>query len=482
MMEAIAAAESRSSLLGQLGSRLSGRLLRPTDPDYLAWALSANTRFDSVLPVAVALCASEADVRETLRAAALDGLPIAVRAGGHNYIGMSSTNGLLIVTRLMRAITVDEATGRAVVGAGAINGELIRELRTGGWMLPIGTCPNVGVAGLTLGGGVGDNTRWAGLTCDHLVSTRAIDANGETLLVDARNNPDLYWASQGGGGGNFALHTDLTFQLLRAPPRVSYFAVEYSGRDASARALATLDGILHAAPDFFSAFAFIRTSPRTGQSEATPWQLDAKSFPNVEIVGSMLGTPAELRDLVMPLIDLGPAMQVFGEGTFWQAQDWLAVPPGMRHGWADVNRYMARPLAETEIDAMMELLLRAPYGRADRYVEFGLFGWAGGAVRKRGPTDSAYVHRNATNMLRAGASWNMGVPQADQLALSDWLDQAFDLMRGFAEPSSYMNWPSEKIKDWQAAYYGANLDRLRGIKRRYDPRNVFTSIQSISPA
>lgn len=479
VLPARAVAESQSSLLKQLGTQLAGRVVWPTDADFLSWALSANTRFDSVLPAAVVLCANEDDVRRALLAANLAGLPIAVRAGGHNYIGMSSTSGLLIVTRLMRRITVDTDTGLASIEAGAINGELMRKLRSGKWMLPIGTCPNVGVTGLTLGGGVGDNTRWAGLTCDRLVSTRAVNAEGEPTLIDKTNNPDLFWASQGGGGGNFVLHTGLTFQLEPTPPQVSYFAAEYSGRDASARAVATLDGILHAAPDTFSAFAFVRTSPRAGQSEAAPWQLDAKSFPNVEIVGSLVGRPGELRDIVMPLLDLGPAAQVFGDGDFWQAQDWLAVPPGFRHGWSDVNRYMTRQLTESEIDGMIAHLLRAPYGRSDRYVEFGLFGWAGGVVRKRGPADSAFVHRDATSMLRAGAFWNFGVPQADQLAVTDWLDEAYALIRGFASPASYMNWPSEKIADWPTAYYGSNLARLKEIKRRYDPRNVFSSKQSI---
>jgi FAD/FMN-containing dehydrogenase len=174
LMRAAAAAVGQSSFLADLSKRLSGRVLTPTDADYLAWSVSENTRFDSVLPLAVAVCANEADVGQAIVAATAAGIPLAVRGGGHNYIGMSSTAGLLIVTRMMRRIAVNAATGEAVIESGALSGELLRALRNGEWVLPVGTCPHVGVAGLTLGGGVGDNARWAGLTCDHLTATRAL--------------------------------------------------------------------------------------------------------------------------------------------------------------------------------------------------------------------------------------------------------------------------------------------------------------------
>ena len=357
--------------------------------------------------------------------------------------------------------------------------ELLRALRGGTWVLPVGTCPHVGVAGLTLGGGVGDNARWAGLTCDHLTATRAVDASGASVLINKTNNPDLFWACQGGGGGNFALHTSLSFQLIPTPAKVAYFATGFSGRDATARACAALDKILRTAPDAFSAFALVKTSPRAGQPDAAPWQLDQAEFPNTEVVGSYLGSVDDLRDLAAPLLALQPAERVFESGNFWQAQDWLAVEPGMRRGWAEVNRYMGRSLTDAEIGEMVDLLAKAPFGREDRYVEFGLFGWAGGAVAKRAPADSAYVHRDATSILRAGAQWALGVPLADQILLNDWLDGAYEFLRRVGAPSSYMNWANERITDWPQAYYGANLPRLMDVKKHYDPRNVFSSVQSI---
>ena len=479
LIRAAAAAAGQASLLKELAGKMMGRLLRPSDADYLAWSRSANTRFDSVLPLAVAVCANEADVCAAIAAANLAGLPLAVRGGGHSYLGMSSTEGLLIVTRQMRTIKINTQSGAAVIEAGAVGGELQRALRDGNWVLPIGTCPHVGIAGLTLGGGVGDNARWAGLTCDHLTATRAVDAAGTSILIDKTNNPDLFWACQGGGGGNFALHTSLSFELVPTPAGVAWFAMEFAGRDASARAVLALDKILSAAPAQFSAFAFIRSRPRGDQPDAAPWQLDATLFPNTEVVGSFLGSEGDLKDLVAPLLSLQPAEQLFDSGDFWQAQDWLSVAPDLRSGWAEVNRYMERPLTEAEIAEMMDIVLKAPFGREDRSVEFGLFGWVGGAVGKRAPADSAYVHRNATSILRAGVQWAFAVPLADQIVLNDWLDAAYAFLQRLGTPSSYVNWPNERIADWPQAYYGANLARLREVKARYDPHNVFASVQSI---
>jgi FAD/FMN-containing dehydrogenase len=366
--------------------------------------------------------------------------------------------------------------------SGVVNGELIETLRglDGGlWMLPIGTCPQVGVTGLVLGGGVGDNTRWAGLTSDHLIATRAVSAAGEYLEIDEGNNADLFWACQGGGGGNFALHVDLTVQLIEAPPRVSYFAMEFAGADATKRAYGVLDGILQTAAEEFSAFAFVRASPRAGQADGTPRELDPDLFPNMEIVGCFIGKEADLVDIVAPLLALKPAARVFASASYWDAQRWLAVTPGLRHGWADVNRYMKRALTEHEISGMVDLLLRAPVARPDRYVEFGLFGWAGGVVRNKSPSETAYFHRDASTMLRAGAQWNLGAPLFDQLALNDWLDEAWAFLGRAAPRASYLNWPNERIKDWPSSYYGENLARLVTVKKRYDPDNVFRSAQSV---
>ncbi len=476
---AATAASAKSSAVDGLRKKLQGRLLEPTDPDYLAWSVSANTRFDSILPLAVALCEGPGDVAACIGWARQENVPLAIRGGAHNYIGMSSTNGLLIVTRKMRRIEIDKASGLVRIEAGAVNGELLNRLGGGQWLLPIGTCPQVGVAGLTLGGGLGDNARWAGLTCDHLRSTTAVLASGEEVEISENDNPELFWACRGGGGGNFAIQTSLTFKLLAAPQRVAFFAMEFAGADATIAAYAALERILGTAPDEFSAFCFLRSSPRAGEPDATPWQLNPAVYPSFQVVGSLVGSEADLRALVAPLIKFNPMVPEFGAGSFWEATQWLSSPPGVRHGWADVNRYMDRALTEAEIAEMVAILLEAPFGRRDRFVEFGLFGWVGGKVATIPSAATAYAHRSATGLLRAGAMWDFTVPMYDQIALNDWLDKAYAFIARVGTKASYLNWPGDRMSDWKTAYYGENLPRLVQVKQTYDPENIFRHAQSV---
>jgi FAD/FMN-containing dehydrogenase len=478
LVRAATAATAEQAAIADLRAAMTGRVLEPAQGDYLAWSVSANTRFDSVLPLAVALCASEADVQACLKWATENAIPLAIRGGGHNYIGMSSTNGLLIVTRMMRQISMTEA-GVATVQAGVLNGDLRRALVGGNWMLPVGTCPQVGATGLTLGGGIGINARWGGLTCDHLLSTRAISASGEALVIDSKTNPDLFWASQGGGGGNFALHTEMTYQLLEVPKTFSYFGLEFHGADASKRAYAALGRIIESAPNEFSASGFLRSSPASGKPNGSGGKLPEDRFPNMEVFGGFNGGKQDLADLIAPLLDLKPAVQTVESSDFWTAQSWLGDVVGPRHGWSDANRCMERALSEAEVDEMAALLLRAPYARSDLYTEFGLFAWVGGAVNNRAATDSAFPHRNASSILRVGARWNPDVPISAQLELNDWLDEAYGFVRKVGQAASYLNWPNERIADWKSAYYGPNLPRLVAVKQQYDSDNLFRSVQSV---
>jgi FAD/FMN-containing dehydrogenase len=476
---AASAASAKASAIDGLRKTFQGELLEPSDADYLAWSVSTNTRYDSILPLAVALCETPKDVSAAIHWARQENVPLAIRGGGHNYLGMSSTPGLLIVTRRMRRIELEKSSGLLRIEAGAVNGELLNRLGGGEWMLPIGTCPQVGVAGLTLGGGMGDNARWAGLTSDHLRSTTAVLASGEEVEISDQDNPDLFWACRGGGGGNFAIQTSLTFQLLAAPRRVAFFAMEFAGADATIAAYAALQSILAGAPDEFSTFCFLRSSPRAGDTDATPWQLSPAVYPSFQVVGSLVGSEADLRALVAPLSALNPLVPEFGAGSFWEATQWLSSPPGVRHGWADVNRYMNRTLTEAEIAEMVSILLEAPFGRRDRFVEFGLFGWVGGKVATIPAAATAYAHRNGTGLLRAGAIWDFTTPMYDQIALNDWLDKAYAFIARVGTRASYLNWPGDRITDWKTAYYGENLSRLVKVKQSYDPDNLIYHAQSI---
>ena len=398
----------------------------------------------------------------------------------------TQTDGLLIKTRPMNAVTNDAASGVLTLGAGAVNGELIRTLRGGDWMLPIGTCPTVGVAGLVLGGGIGDNTRWAGMTCDHLVSLDLVLASGDIVAASSVEHPDLFWACRGGGGGNFGIATTLTFQAVPLRRKsVTVYQFLFHGSEIAARAFHAYSALMQSAPPELSGFADLSSIPSGADPSrgSPPGMLGNPSIaPTVDVEGSYQGPADDVRDLLRPVYELAePDRFEITEMDFWDAQiNWLAVPPRPPHGWSDYARYADAAFSMTSAEAIVNQVLHAPFGDASNNAEIMLHCWTGGpAINGVAPEATAYVHRNATSLLRASAWWLPQTPAADQARALAWLDQAFATIRPFTTGASFVNWPNASLPNWADAYYGANLPRLSEIKRAYDPQNVFRFGQSI---
>jgi FAD/FMN-containing dehydrogenase len=198
-----------------LASAIAGSLILPHSPDYESVRKPAMARFENVRPAAVVLCKTPADVSETIRFAARAGFPTAIRSGGHSVAGHSSTDGVVIDVTPMRSVSV--ADGVATVGAGVRLGALYDALQPHGLTIPAGCGPFVGIAGLTLGGGIGILGRRYGLTCDHLIQAEVVLADGRIVECDEHHDEELFWALRGAGGGNFGVVTSFVFRTLPAP-------------------------------------------------------------------------------------------------------------------------------------------------------------------------------------------------------------------------------------------------------------------------
>jgi len=216
--------------LKELARALRGGLLLPGDPAYDRAMTPANSRYDGIKPVAVTQCLDEHDVVTSVNWARAHGVPPIVRGGGHSYAGYSMTDGLMIDLGLMTRVHVNPHTGLAVMDGAARNQNVFDATVEGDYVLPGGTCLAVGVGGLALGGGVGYNTHWAGLTADHLVSSRIVTADGHARRIDAKHHSDLFWACRGGAGGSFGVNTQLTFHLQRIPRQdVAFYRFDWRG-------------------------------------------------------------------------------------------------------------------------------------------------------------------------------------------------------------------------------------------------------------
>ena len=231
--------------LGQLRRQLKGRLLVPGDKGYDAASAPANGRYDRIRPVAVAVCADEHDVVACVNWAPPVRRPARGPGRRARLRRLLDDPGPAHRHEPAQPVRIDRARGTATIGGGTLNGHLFTAMKGGHLFLPLGTCLGVGAGGLTLGGGIGYNTRWAGLTCDHLQSSRIVTADGDLLDIDAGHHGDLYWACRGGAGGSFGINTSFTFDLLEVPRKtVSYYLAWWRGADAAVGAFVEFDRIL----------------------------------------------------------------------------------------------------------------------------------------------------------------------------------------------------------------------------------------------
>ena len=462
------------SALEVLNRKLRGTLLLPRDPRYNAAATTANGRYHAIRPLAVAQCKDESDVVTCVNWCTEFGVQPVARGGGHSYAGFSATTGLMVDIRRLNAVAIDAENGTAVTGGAALNRHMCDKSVHGPFILPVGTCLDVGLGGLVLGGGIGYNTHWAGLTSDHLKASRIVTANGELLDLNASTNEDLCWACRGGAGGSFGINTSFTFELVKVPvENVAYYRFEWRGADAAAAVLAAFDQLLPKAPAAFNAVAMAQAGEigKGGPREA----IDVMSR------GHYLGPVDDLRDLVAPLLAAAkPTKQTVEEVPFWDMQKAWTSEETESHSFGDISRYAAEPLPEKATNALIELLAECPSRSEKANGSIWSLGWVGGEVVDRfGPAETAYVHRNMSTLWRPTIVWPNDAPKSVGDELQEWVDEMIAVIAPFTPDNSYQNFPNRSLVNWQEASYGENLGRLIKVKRQYDKGNVFRNPQSI---
>src|SRR6185437_6908711 len=213
-----------------LAGMLTGHLVVPGDAAYPDSTLLFNELY-ATQPAAIAYCATAADVQRCVAYARAHDVQLTARSGGHSYAGYSSCPGLVIDVSSLSDVSVDSGSQQATVGAGAQLIDIYSTLGGSGVLLPGGSCPTVGIAGLALGGGIGVFGRAYGMTCDNIASLQMVTADGSLRRCSPSSNSDLYWASQGGGGGNFGIVTSFTF-TVHPIPSAALFTLEWPWAEA----------------------------------------------------------------------------------------------------------------------------------------------------------------------------------------------------------------------------------------------------------
>jgi len=456
-----------------LRAGLRGRVVRPGEAGYTDLATPRNLRFAAVMPAAVVLCAGAEDVAAALRWARKTNTPFAIRGGGHNYVTASSSVGIIISTRRMNAARIDGNTLYAE--AGMLNADLSALLPQGGMgtlLLPGGYCPAVGVTGLTLGGGIGPNGPWAGLTADRLRRATMVTAAGDVVSASNADNPDLFWGLRGGAGGNFGVVTDLDYELVEIPvTRATTARLTVTGRDAALTA----------------ALAF--QTLRAGAERTATGKLSMYNHAGdveAELTAQVLGDEATAREMLAALLTIPGVRAEVTERPWWDAYAWHAKESTPPNSFWDRSLYADEFLPADALAAALDVVRRFPAAGSagDSAGVLGLMGWVGGAVGDVAPDATAYVHRRAEILVTANAEWptpTAPVSPAGEIPpeIRSWAEELWEVLLPHTTGRSYQNFPDPELQDPAGAYYGDNLARLEGLKAAWDPDDVFTYSQGI---
>ena len=474
-----------SSDWSALGQDLDGQLVRPGDQGYSTARLLFDPRFDTIMPAGIAFCHSAADVATCLAFARRYIVPMTARSGGHSYAGWSSTTGLIIDVTGMSSVSLDSSTGLAQVGSGTYLIDLYGTLSAEGVCVPGGSCPNVGIAGLTLGGGVGVVSRAYGLTCDNLESLQIVTAEGQVRDCNASQNADLYWACQGGGGGNFGVATSFTFRTHPATD-IAVFFLDWPWSEAG-RVVAGWQSWAPQAPDELWSNLHLLASP-------------GGSTPAVQVGGTYLGSVSDLEaelgnlyaavgsDSSSPYVSSSSYLDAMlleaGCAQYSVAQchlPWQATGGQLsRQPELAKSDFFTTPLSSSAIGTLLSGVQSLQSVASAAGGQGGVaFDACGGAINRVGPADTAFVHRNALFLAQYTVTWNTGAATADIDQRAAWQRQFYASMRSYASGQAYQNYVDPSLANWQQAYYGANYDRLTQIKAAYDPGHLFQFPQVI---
>ncbi|AIB12181.1 FAD-linked oxidase [Azospirillum argentinense] len=452
--------------VNDLAARLRGPLLTPQSPGYDEARTIWNAMIDR-RPGLIARCAGAADVMQAVRFARENGLLVSVRGGGHNIAGNSLCDGgLLIDLGALRFVHVDPISRTARVAPGATLSDLDRETQAFGLAVPVGINSTTGIAGLTLGGGFGWLTRKYGLTVDNLLGADVVTADGKFLRASADENDDLFWAIRG-GGGNFGIVTSFTFRLHPVGPMVFAGLVVHPFAGAGDLMRRYRDATA-ALPDEATAWMVLRKAPPL---PFLPPDVHGKEVVVMPVIYAG-DDEAAARKALEPVLSLGtPVGEHVGLMPYaaWQAAFDPLLVPGARNYWKSQN---FTGLEDGLIDLLVEEAGRLPSDQCEIFV--GLLG----AAANRVPADAtAYPHRDALFVMNVHARWN--TPPEDSACIQ-WARGVSDRTARYATGGVYVNFVTDDEQRVQAAY-GPNYERLRALKAKYDPTNLFCVNQNIAP-
>jgi FAD/FMN-containing dehydrogenase len=450
-------------------AKLRGELLRPGDDGYEDARWVWNGMIDRN-PALIVRAAEVADVIDSVKFAHENGLLLAVRGGGHNVAGTALADGALVVDlSAMKGIRVDPEARTVRAEGGVTIGELDHETQEYALATPMGVVSETGIAGLTLGGGLGHLRRKHGLSSDNLLSVDVVTADGKLLTASESENPDLFWGIRG-GGGNFGVVTSFEYRLHPVGPEVMFCFVFYPGEQAR-EILLYCEEYTSRAPDEVSSIGILG---RISRAETFPERWHGHPF--VAVLAVYSGEAEEGERALAPLRELGePIADFSGPIPYTEVQRVLDedYPNGHRYYWKSTN---LGGLGDAEIDRLIAHARSAPSDESTIDVWY-----QGGAMGRVGASETAFGDRSAPILIGVEANWEHFRDDAANVA---WARECVEDLSRFSGGGAYLNFPGflEEGEQQLRDAFGGNYERLTELKREYDPENLFRVNQNIEPA
>jgi hypothetical protein len=448
-----------------LSNELEGEVGLPGAPAYEGSPRPFNARYRDVLPEAIVSCATPQDVAATVGFARRHGVDLVARNGGHSFAGQSTGRGIVVDVSPMRSVAVSD--GVATVGAGARLGEVYAALQEHDLAIPAGTCPAVGVAGLTLGGGLGILGRRYGVTSDRLVGAELVLADGRILACDEHHDADLFWALRGAGTA-FGIVTSLIFRPVPAPEATTNAHLEWPVSRA-ADVIAAWQMWAPDAPDELA--ASLKVTAGGGEASA------------VDIYAAYTGDESAVEPLLTDLVGR------VGLDPIASSREVLSFPETRRF-WANLGQaergapddpivepvclfakseFFRRPLPVEAVGSLLEAFESESASGLARELDF--MPW-GGEYNRVPPEATAFVHREERFQLKHAVVLDPDASPGAQEAASRQVARSWASVHRWGSGRVFQNFADPDLDPWSPAYHGSNLDRLLELKARYDPENV----------
>ncbi|MFI9805738.1 FAD-binding oxidoreductase [Streptomyces sp. NPDC052301] len=447
-------------------TKLTGRVVRPDDPDYADARLGWDELFVHH-PSVIVYVQNAQDAVNALAWARQHDVPPRVRSGGHSLEGWSNVdNGIVIDVSELKSAHIDTTARTTTVGAGLSQLEAVTTLAEKNLAVTTGTEGSVGLSGATLGGGFGFLTRYLGMACDSLIGAEIVVAEGtdgaRVINADLENHSDLLWALRGAGNGNFGIVTSLTYQVIPLES-VTYLQATWDG-------IGDLQGVFE---------AWQHTTPVADDRLGAQLEIRRNRILLFAVLAE--GTPAEAEQALTPILSVGDPIVTVQVGNWGDVYAAFQIPAEDEPAnWKFCSQFTSVPFPRTAIGVIASFMRDAPTDDSNFFTQA-----FGGAVRKSPRGGTSFPHRDALFYSEPGAGWGKrGVPGSGAeltLRAQAWIAEFSQALRPYAN-GAYVNVPNVGMQNWQTAYWGENFDRLRTIKAKYDPGNVFRYEQSIPPA